>query len=105
MTINILHVDDEVPFLRLFKRYLELQDLNFQVDMLEKPEKIFSILEKKDYDIIISDFSMPVFNPRRVIDNYSSSVKIDGIFEKNIYNKQLIPELNNVINKKHQKNN
>ncbi|MHA2294717.1 MAG: PAS domain S-box protein [Candidatus Hodarchaeales archaeon] len=62
--IHVLHVDDEEDFLEFVKTYMEQEFKNLRIDTLSSPEKILqeNILEKKDYDVIVSDYQMPLLN-------------------------------------------
>ena len=57
--IHVLHVDDEAGILKVTKQILELQGL-FQVDSAGSVEDAFSKMKLNDYDVIVSDYQMPV---------------------------------------------
>ncbi len=57
--IRVLHVDDEVSLLKVAKQILELQGL-FQVDSAGSVEEAFEKMKQKDYDVIVSDYQMPI---------------------------------------------
>ncbi|MFW9993339.1 MAG: PAS domain S-box protein [Candidatus Odinarchaeota archaeon] len=57
--INVIHFDDDEVFLDLVKFYFEEEYENINVDIATNPEKFLSILEEKDYDVIVSDYQMP----------------------------------------------
>jgi CheY-like chemotaxis protein len=110
LNINILHIDDDSCFLNLSKILLETLSNHYQVDSLENPEKTLLHLDTttKDYDVIISDFAMPVLNgfelsklikqngysnipfiilsghSKNDLENKATSYEIDGIIEKKI---------------------
>ncbi len=58
LTISVLYVDDEVPLLQLTKRYLE-RGGNFSVDTAESAGEALEILQRREYDAIVSDYQMP----------------------------------------------
>jgi len=55
--IKILHVDDEVDYLKTTKRILELQ-ANFQVESVTSAEEAEEKLKKESFDVIVSDYVM-----------------------------------------------
>lgn len=63
--IKILHVDDDVDFLKLTKLYLEkIKDKKnpLQVSTLSNPLKAIETLSYEKFDIIISDYQMPIMD-------------------------------------------
>ena len=57
--ISVLHVDDDSGLLEIAKQCLEL-DATVQVDTAVSVEEAFKKLEQKKFDVIISDYQMPV---------------------------------------------
>src|SRR5690349_6028522 len=58
---RILMVDDEVALLRLVREAL-LASFQCEVDTSPKPEYGFELALKKDYDLFIFDFQMPMID-------------------------------------------
>jgi len=56
--IKILYVDDEAAFLDLTKLYLERMG-GFEIETADSAYKALELLDKNQYDAIISDFQMP----------------------------------------------
>ena len=56
--IRVLHVDDEIEFLKITKQCLEM-DSSIQVDTAVSVEEAFKKLEKGKFDIVVSDYQMP----------------------------------------------
>ena len=56
--IRILHVDDDVGFLKVAEQILETNE-NFRVDIASSVVEAFKKLETCSYDVILSDFQMP----------------------------------------------
>lgn len=57
--INILHVDDDPHQLRFFKLFLEENYDRYSVESLSNPLNVFSKLEEKTYDCVVTDYLMP----------------------------------------------
>ena len=57
--IHVLHVDDETGILKVAKQILELQGI-FQVDSASSVEEAFAKMKQKDFDVIVSDYQMPI---------------------------------------------
>ncbi|MHA2333328.1 MAG: response regulator [Candidatus Hodarchaeales archaeon] len=58
-TIAALHVDDEESFLKLTKKYLaKLSGGKLILDGLADPERVFTKLQEKAYDVIVCDYQM-----------------------------------------------
>lgn len=62
MVIEILFVDDDKPFLKLSKLYLEKLNNNFKVTPISSPQIALESIQEKDYDVIICDYQMPEIN-------------------------------------------
>ncbi|MFX0071361.1 MAG: response regulator transcription factor [Candidatus Hermodarchaeota archaeon] len=63
--INILHIDDDESTLKLMKNLLENENEAFKVtSILVTAQSMLDLrfLEDQKYDIIISDYQMPVLN-------------------------------------------
>ena len=60
--IKILLVDDEDTLLEVSKIYLEKMDEKFRISTVNSAEKALEIIEKENYDVIISDYQMPEMN-------------------------------------------
>jgi len=60
--ITVLHVDDDSSILETVKLILIDMDNNIIVDPATSVDEAFEILKKKHYDVIISDFEMPIKN-------------------------------------------
>ncbi len=60
--ITILHVDDEPDFLAVTKALLERGNKDFRVDSAASAEEGMELLKSGKYDIVISDYQMPVMD-------------------------------------------
>jgi len=56
--LKVLHVDDEIGFLKVAKKILELQGA-FQVDIACSVDEAKEKIKTKTYDVIVSDYWMP----------------------------------------------
>ena len=56
--VRVLHVDDDVSFLKTAKPILEMQGA-FQVDTVLSAEEAMEKLKKEKYDVVVSDYQMP----------------------------------------------
>ena len=56
--IRVLHVDDEAGFLKGAKQCLGMQGA-FEIETASSVEEATGILEKKSFDVIVSDYVMP----------------------------------------------
>ncbi len=62
-TIHILHVDDDQSILKVSKQVLAYMDSNFDIEFAQSVDEAFQKLSKGNkYDIIISDYEMPIKN-------------------------------------------
>lgn len=59
--IRVLYVDDEPALLELGKLFLEMQG-GLKVTVIEKPSKALDLLDEQDFDVVLSDYEMPVIN-------------------------------------------
>lgn len=59
--IHALYVDDEIDLLDIGKRYLERQD-GLSITTCMRVDDALRILEEQPFDLIISDYQMPVMN-------------------------------------------
>jgi CheY-like chemotaxis protein len=57
--IRVLHVDADADFLKVAKQCLEIQ-APLVVDTAHSVEEAFRKLETKRYDVIVSEYEMPV---------------------------------------------
>ncbi|MHA2294622.1 MAG: response regulator [Candidatus Hodarchaeales archaeon] len=60
--ITILHLDDDKLFLSLSKALLNKIEKNLVVHIVSNPELALQILERQEYDVIISDYQMNGLN-------------------------------------------
>jgi DNA-binding NtrC family response regulator len=58
---RVLVVDDDTGVLRIMREALQ-NFLHWEVDTSPKPEYAFELALKKDYDLMIFDFSMPLID-------------------------------------------
>ncbi len=58
---RVLVVDDDTGVLRVIREALQ-NFLHWEVDTSPKPEYAFELALKKDYDLMIFDFSMPLID-------------------------------------------
>jgi len=56
--IHVLHVDDDAGYLKTAKKILEMQG-SFQVETVSSVEEAMEKMEKKTFDVIVSDYIMP----------------------------------------------
>ena len=56
--IHVLHVDDELGFLKGAKQILEMQG-NLKVETALSAEEALKKMEKKTFDVVVSDYQMP----------------------------------------------
>ncbi len=59
--IRVLHVDDDLPILEVSKQILMMEN-NFKIDSTTSVDEAYKMLETDDYDVIISDYEMPIKN-------------------------------------------
>jgi PAS domain S-box-containing protein len=60
-SISVLYIDDDPSLLEIGKAFLELSG-QFTVATTERPLSVMALLEKEEYDCIISDYQMPVLD-------------------------------------------
>lgn len=58
VVIHVLHVDNDITFLKIAKECLELQG-QFQVETATSVEEAFDKMKKRTFDVIVSDYQMP----------------------------------------------
>ena len=99
--IRILLVDDEEVFLKVAKTYLEKIKENFKITIKEKAKEALEIIEKEDFDVIISDYQMPEMNGLEfLIQLKEKRIEIPFIIDssflikKNKKNNQILSSLN-----------
>ncbi|MCG3219357.1 MAG: response regulator, partial [Candidatus Heimdallarchaeota archaeon] len=59
LNYSVLYVDDEKGFLELAKDFMERANKSLKVDTVSSASKALEALKHKEFDGIISDFSMP----------------------------------------------
>ena len=57
--IKVLHVDDELALLDQVKIFLEREKEKLDLTTVQTPKKALELLEKQDFDVIVSDYQMP----------------------------------------------
>jgi PAS domain S-box-containing protein len=60
-SISVLYIDDDPSLLEIGKAFLELSG-QFTVATTEHPLSVLTLLEKQEYDCLISDYQMPVLD-------------------------------------------
>ncbi|MBK5114761.1 MAG: PAS domain S-box protein [Candidatus Heimdallarchaeota archaeon] len=60
--IKILLVDDEETLLEVSKVYLEKMNEKFNIITVDSAVEALEMIKQQDYDVIISDYQMPVIN-------------------------------------------
>ncbi|MFX0172665.1 MAG: PAS domain S-box protein [Candidatus Hodarchaeota archaeon] len=60
--IFILCIDDEPDFLELTKIFLEKEDDRIRVDTSTSVKEALELLERKNYEVIVCDYQMPVID-------------------------------------------
>ncbi|MFW6064776.1 MAG: PAS domain S-box protein, partial [Candidatus Natronoplasma sp.] len=58
-SIKVLHVDDEPALLDQAKIFLEKEEVKLDLTPAQTPKKTLELLEKEDFDVIVSDYQMP----------------------------------------------
>ncbi len=56
-SLKVLIVDDDAPFVELLK--LAVRNFNFQLDVAKDGPSAIALLNKKRYDLVISDYRLP----------------------------------------------
>jgi len=56
--VRVLHVDDDVSFLKTARPILEMQGA-FQVDTAQSVKEAVEKMKKEEYDVVVSDYLMP----------------------------------------------
>jgi CheY-like chemotaxis protein len=59
--MKVLIVDDDLLFLEISKTFLEIFH-NIPSDTVDSAREALKLLEKDSYDVIVSDYDMPVMN-------------------------------------------
>ncbi len=75
--MKILHVDDEADILEQSKIYLEAEDDRLDVRTAISAEKGLKMLERGDFDAVISDYQMPGLNGLEFLDIIRNQEKSD----------------------------
>ena len=71
--IKVLHVDDEPDFLALTKAFLERENVDFSVDTATSAEEGIELLKGGTYDVVVSDYKMPVMDGLTLLRNLRAS--------------------------------
>jgi len=64
--INVLIVDDSKTMLRIIKNTLSRIGVK-NIDSAENGEEAFNLFKDKDYDIVLTDWNMPVMNGYQLV--------------------------------------
>jgi len=64
--INVLIVDDSKTMLRIIKNTLSRIGVK-NIDSAENGEEAFNLFKNKDYDIVLTDWNMPVMNGYQLV--------------------------------------
>lgn len=79
MKVSLLVLDDDKCCGGIFKAYLDFQE-DWEVSVAESSKEAFELLEKKSYDVVVSDLKMPEMNGMvflsKVSAKYPDSVRI-----------------------------
>jgi len=59
--ISVLYVDDDASLLDIGKLYLQSTG-DFRVTTIDSADRALEVLHQQSFDIILSDFDMPVRN-------------------------------------------
>jgi len=70
---EILLIDDEEGILDLTKVYLEKEDQNFICTTTSLPEKAFNDIISNSFDIVVTDYKMPVLDGLQLLEKIRSS--------------------------------
>jgi PAS domain S-box-containing protein len=60
--IRVLHIDDDPDFLALARAFLKSKNGNLRVDTATSAEEGLTRLRDGTYDVVVSDYQMPVMN-------------------------------------------
>lgn len=72
--IKALLVDDEEDFLELAENFFKKEKEEINLDITESAKKALEMMEEKAYDVIISDYQMPVMDGLEFLE----TVRSDG---------------------------
>lgn len=61
MQIKILVIDDDPIFLEMLRDFWEKKE-NCKIETTKNPKKSLELVENNDYNVIVSDYQMPVMN-------------------------------------------
>ena len=78
---KLLVVDDEREFSESLRLYLEMED--FDVDVVNNPDKAIDLVKENQYNLIISDILMPEmdgYQLRRALRSIEATKKVPIIF-------------------------
>lgn len=60
--LKVLHVDDDSGFIDLSQLYLEKENEKLEIETATSAEKALEMLENNRFDIVVSDYQMPVMD-------------------------------------------
>ncbi len=70
-------MDDQQHLLKQAKKFLEKENRNFEIDTASSGKEALEMLERKDYDAIVSDYQMPEIDGLDLLDNLRNKKKSD----------------------------
>ncbi|MHA2365181.1 MAG: PAS domain S-box protein, partial [Candidatus Hodarchaeales archaeon] len=70
--IRILFVDDEISLLQLSKTFMEREDERLEVETASSAINALELLEKENYNAIVSDYQMPSMDGLRFLETLRS---------------------------------
>ncbi|PIR21605.1 MAG: hypothetical protein COV45_02365 [Deltaproteobacteria bacterium CG11_big_fil_rev_8_21_14_0_20_47_16] len=74
---QILIVDDEVDFTEIVSTLLDFH--NFQADTINDPKQVVEALQKKHYDLIVTDLMMPGMDGFQLVETLRGDPKYHNI--------------------------
>ncbi|MFP4051036.1 MAG: PAS domain S-box protein [Thermoplasmata archaeon] len=79
-SIRVLHVDDEPALLDQTKIFLEREEEKLDVTTAQTSKKALELLEKQDFDVIVSDYKMPEMDGLEFLNKIRKERKSDIAF-------------------------
>ncbi|MFW5898461.1 MAG: PAS domain S-box protein, partial [Candidatus Saliniplasma sp.] len=76
-SIKVLHVDDELDFLEVSKVFLQREEESLDVTTVQTPKRALELLEKEDFDVIVSDYQMPDMDGLELLEEIRNEKGID----------------------------
>ncbi len=73
--ITALLVDDEEDFLELAENFFEKKKSEIGIDITTSAEEALDMLEEKTYDVVISDYDMPIMDGLEFLESVRSKGK------------------------------